>query len=199
MYRLYSEKISFLDDKETYKKYYEMLSSDRKKKVDAYRFDKDKKLSILVEYLLRIALIEKKLISDDYKLAYNYNKYGKPYLSDFQDVYFSYSHSGEYAICVVSDALVGCDIELIKDVDFGIAKRFFTKNEYESIEKLSNIEEKRDLFYRYWTIKESYIKAIGLGLAMELNSFDVDTILDQYDIYENNEFSSYKCAICVKK
>lgn len=192
MYRLYSEKISFLDNERTYKKYYDLLSDDRKKKTDAYRFDKDKKLSVLAEALLRRDL------KTDAVINYRYGENGKPYLKDFKDVFFSYSHSGEYAICAVSDKEIGCDIEMVKDVDFNIAKRFFTKSEYENIAKLEDIEAKKDLFFRYWTIKESYIKATGQGLKCSLDSFEAMVIPTPYKIIENADFFGYKCAICTK-
>ena len=209
MYKLYSEKISFLDDTSVYNKCYNFLSNDRKDKVDAYRFDMDKKRALLVDFLLRKALKEKKLIDDDYKISYHNNEYGKPYLKDFNDVFFNFSHSGEYGICVVSDNEIGCDIELIKDIDFGIAKRFFTKNEYESIESVVDLKEKNNLFFRYWTIKESYIKALGLGLSKMLNDFEViiyknNIIVDDkntesgYKIEEIKDIEGYKVAICEK-
>lgn len=210
MYKFYSEKISFFDDVSIYNKYYELLSDDRKEKVDAYRFDGDKKRAVLVDYLLRKALMEKKLIDDNYKISYYTNEYGKPYLIDFKGVFFNFSHSGDYAICVISDNEIGCDIEIIKDIDFAVAKRFFTKNEYETIEKIVDLKERNELFFRYWTIKESYIKAIGLGLSKKLNDFEViidknnniivedKNIENRYSIEEIKHINGYKVSVCEK-
>lgn len=49
------------------------------------------------------------------------------------------------------------DIERNDIVDLDVAKQFFTKREFEKI-----LEDNTKLI-RYWTLKESYLKAIGYG------------------------------------
>lgn len=86
-------------------------------------------------------------------------KNGKPEL-DF--CYFNISHSGECAVCAVSDVPVGIDIERIS----GFKKRerymLFSPEESEFVNECES--EKR--FFTLWTMKEAYIKAIG-GTLMD--------------------------------
>lgn len=89
------------------------------------------------------------------------NEYGKPELSG-ENVYFNISHSNGAVVCAVSDKPVGVDIEYIKEMRPGIINRCFTDNEKKAI--LSS----RD-FYRLWTLKEAYVKMLGLGISHTLS------------------------------
>jgi 4'-phosphopantetheinyl transferase len=86
------------------------------------------------------------------------------------NIFFNLSHSGKWILCGVGDKNIGLDVEIIKEINLNVAKRFYADEEYYSIIAVSKYEQQR-LFYRYWTLKESYIKAEGLGLSIPLNSF----------------------------
>ncbi len=88
------------------------------------------------------------------------NQYGKPYFHGISDQYFNVSHSGKWVVCGWCQYEIGVDVEVVKDIDINIAKRFFDKSEYEVITG-KNIDEQKILFYDLWTLKESYIKYIG--------------------------------------
>ena len=149
------------------KKSYEMLSKDRKEKVDFYRFDKDKKLSAGAYLLLKKLLTE--IGIDDFEIKIG--KYGKAYISDQENIYFNMSHSSKLVACAISDKEVGVDIEYNdSEIDLNIAKNYFYNQEYESIMKAQNPS---DEFFNYWVLKESYMKYTGLGFNLELNSFEI--------------------------
>ena len=93
---------------------------------------------------------------------------------------FNISHSGTKVMCAVSDHDIGCDVEQIVDIDMEIAKRFFFAEEYEALMKCTCRESRNDLFFRYWTLKESFMKATGLGFELALDSFCI--MLDSADI-----------------
>ena len=197
---LYICNTSVLDNKEVYDKAYNSLSQQRKEKVDKFKFLKDKKLSILSEVLLKEAFNSLNINSS---FNYKYNKQGKPYLEDIGNIKFNISHSGEYVICLVSNDEVGCDIEEIKDINLNIANKFFYNTEYTNIFNSSN---KIDTFYRYWTLKESFIKSVGLGLSLDLNSFEIvlnDSISVRQSLNNNNYYfkeidvKGYKCSLCL--
>lgn len=156
--------------------YYELalkcVSSARKEKTLRFKPLSDRLTSLGAELLLIKALFD--LGFKDVKPEFCFGPNEKPYLSNLKDVFFNISHSGRYVICAVSDREIGCDIEKICDNDLKIAKRFFCREEYERILSLSSPEKRTDLFYRYWTLKESVIKACGKGLALELDSFRID-------------------------
>lgn len=195
---LYIANIKLLENNDVYNKAYQLISKDRKEKVDKLKFINDKKLSILAEIILKKALKELNLNNN---IEYIYNEYKKPYLKN--NVFFNISHSGEYVICVLSDNEVGCDIEYIRDIDLKIAKKYFNNDEYQSI---INSNNKLDTFYRYWTLKESYIKLLGLGLNLELDSFkiDISNKLNFTQNINNNlyylkevDIDGYKSSICL--
>jgi len=124
-------------------------------------------------------------------LQYCRNSRGKPYLVDYPELFINVSHSGDYAVCAVSDTEVGIDIQKLRNANFRIAQRYFTKTECEYI---GNDELK---FFECWSKKESYVKATGTGITVPLNSFSV---LDEGDNYEfisiappSNEYVIYVC------
>ena len=76
------------------------------------------------------------------------------------------------AVCMDGrEARVGCDVEKTGQLRMNIAMRYFCKEEYELIKEAGSDEEKTDLFFRYWVLKESFMKATGKGMALPVNSF----------------------------
>ncbi len=94
---------------------------------------------------------------------------GKPYIPGCP-VHFSLSHSGAWALCALGAAPLGADIQLAAPPRRDIASRFFTPGERRRIASAPDAAEE---FIRVWCAKESYIKAVGLGLALPLDSFEV--------------------------
>ena len=81
-------------------------------------------------------------------------------------IFFSLSHAGDLALCAVSDAPVGCDIELVKDAPFEIAPRVFGPGERAYLRDAQNNKEAQRRFFTLWTLKESYMKMTGEGLSL---------------------------------
>lgn len=94
------------------------------------------------------------------------NKYGKPLSELF---YFNISYSEDYIVCVISNKRVGIDIEKVeKNIENLIP--FFTLKEQEYINKYN---KNKEIITGLWTLKESYIKQVGKGLYIPLNSFEI--------------------------
>lgn len=149
------------------KKGYVLVSQNRKEKIDFYKFDRDKKLSCGV-YLLLMKLLDEEGIT---KPIIKTEKYGKAYISNFEDIHFNVSHSNNMISCAISDRPVGTDIEYNDpQIDLNIAKQYFFNSEYENIMKSPNPP---DEFFNYWVLKESYMKYTGLGFNLSLNSFEI--------------------------
>ena len=178
----------------------ETISEYRLKKAKNYKNEDDRKLSILSSLLLDKALKKHDLSERDMK--YTFNAYGKPYFANAEDLHFSISHSGEYAMVVLSDKEIGCDIQQIKNINLSIADRFFTAEEKKYVKCTED-------FFRIWTLKESFIKAIGKGLALPLNSFSIKGLdsdkpyceynreLDEFK--EFDKMTGYCIAVCEVK
>ncbi len=111
-------------------------------------------------------------------LEFRYGEQGKPSLAPEQNpakLRFNLTHSHDLAIlAVASDREVGVDVEHLRDnIEFEmLAARYFSPLEAETLASLEGNELKRQ-FFRIWTAKEAYIKAIGQGLQIPLDQFDV--------------------------
>lgn len=131
---------------------------------------------------------------------------GKPFIVGQEDVFFNLSHSGEYVVCAVSDREVGVDIEKRAKARMEVAGRFFHEQEVRMLKSLSGIEQDQ-LFFNYWSVKESFLKYIGTGLTRPLNSFIVMFEGKRVSLYEGvNELplhvnmcpvdAAYACYVC---
>ncbi|MBQ2653157.1 MAG: 4'-phosphopantetheinyl transferase superfamily protein [Methanobrevibacter sp.] len=148
-------------------KAYNLVSKKRQEKIDFYRFDKDKKLSCGAYLLLKKLLSEENITKPIFKSE----KYGKAYISNYENIHFNLSHSGKIVLCAISDMEVGADVEYIDcEIDLDIAKHYFYNREYESI---MNAKNRPHEFFKYWVLKESYMKYTGLGMNLELDSFEI--------------------------
>ncbi len=103
---------------------------------------------------------------------------GKPYVAGpgvtDNGPYFNLSHSGKLALIGISATELGLDVEKVRHLESltEIARKHFSPSEFEALDALTG--DARELaFYRCWTRKEAYIKAIGEGLSMPLDTFDV--------------------------
>jgi len=148
-----------------------IVSKERKEKAYKYKFDIDKIRCIIGECIVRYALLKHYDLDND-KIIFRYSAYGKPYLPYASGIYFNISHAGKWVVCVVSNRSAGIDIEQIKCDHLEIAQHFFTIYEYDRICSFRTEFEKYCEFYKLWTLKESYIKAMGVGLNQALNTFE---------------------------
>jgi 4'-phosphopantetheinyl transferase len=108
------------------------------------------------------------------KLRLRLNAFGKPSLAD-GGVHFSLSRSRGFALLAVADRPVGCDLEW-RDNGFpyeDVSAQFFTSREARALADLP-AESRAEAFFTRWTCKEAYVKACGLGMALPLDSFDVE-------------------------
>lgn len=148
------------------------ISYEKLKRVKNFRNIKVVYRSVLGEILTRYGVcLLNGCMNQEIKI--NFRENSKPSLIFPQNLDFNISHSGDWVVCAISDKTIGIDVELIKNANINIAKRFFTKEEFDYI---VNHDEKNinEAFYRVWTLKESYLKAIGKGLTIPLNSFSIN-------------------------
>ena len=106
-------------------------------------------------------------------LVFNESDHGKPCL-DGADFEFNTSHTQDIGVIVTGDVPLGVDIEALdRPMDYlQFARRTFTEEEFLDISK-EHDADLRLAFFNCWTGKESYVKAIGLGLYKDLRSFSV--------------------------
>lgn len=154
--------------------FYPCISKERLAQAKRFRFKKDHDAHVLAEVLVRFAILnyrEKKAEN----LTFTKKADGKPFLKEYPDFHFNLSHSGRWIACALGESELGVDIEECLPFDSGeelqIARRFFHPKEQEALRLCPASEERRALFYTFWTLKESYIKYTGKGLKQELDSF----------------------------
>ena len=105
---------------------------------------------------------------------------------------FNLSHSGDYAMCIIGDSPVGCDVERVRKIALKLADRFFAQSEKEMISNQPTEDDKINTFFRLLTLKESYVKAEGQGLSIGLNSFAVQPDFNKI-LRDNVEVA---CSLC---
>ena len=151
-----------------------MLDPDELNRASRFHFEKHRRHFIVARGFLR-SVVARYLQMQPEALRFSYGAYGKPALASEHVLRFNLSHSHEVALLAVAlDAELGVDVEHIR-ADFAseeIARRFFSRAEVDVFNALPK-EEQVAAFFRCWTRKEAYIKAIGKGLSQALDAFDV--------------------------
>ena len=206
MYKIYQMDTKRLEQPEIFRSCYEEVSKERRQKVDSFCRMKDRRLSLAAGVLFNQGLKEYGLSGDKVRLAEGEN--GKPYLLDYPDIYFNISHSEQKVLVVFSDVEIGCDIEYAADLQgLGLAEKFFCESEYAYLLQQKE-KEQTAAFYRLWTLKESFLKATGLGLKLPLDKFcirmgeeiQVEQQVDKksYSLKEWRD-GEYQAAVCMRK
>ena len=162
---------------EVVQRFLRTLDEDEQTRASRFHFEKHRQRFIVGRSVLR-SLLGRYLDVQPEDVHFAYGPYGKPSLDAAHHagtLRFNASHSHELAVyAFAQDHDVGIDVEYIKE-DFAteeIAERFFSAYEVQVLRAL-RVEEQAAAFFRCWTRKEAYIKAIGSGLSHPLDQFDV--------------------------
>ena len=151
-----------------YESFLSSFPENLRKKSREYSNMSDRLLNLYGLYLLKEKLITLGFEADVLKnIKYNY--FMRPYLPDSID--FNISHSGDYVVCAVGDNIsVGIDIEKVQPINFEDFADVMTDKEWELIYAAP---EPLIMFYNFWTIKESVIKADSRGLSLPLKEISI--------------------------
>jgi 4'-phosphopantetheinyl transferase len=164
------KKLEPMDDL-TFRKLLANVSNEKQERIKQLRKPEDAKRALLADILVRSAIASELKISNK-AIEFEANKHGKPYLVGNYCLHFNISHSGDWIVCAVDSKPVGIDIEKIMPVDLEIAAQFFSEEEYKTL-MAQGSEDRQNFFFDLWTLKESYIKALGEGLSISLKSFTI--------------------------
>ncbi len=162
--KLYILNTDIFDDPGAFEAAYNEMDEPRKKKIDAYRFQKDKKLSLGAGFLLKRGLSE--IGIEDYEIGYGDRQ--KPFLVGHEDVFFNISHSGTMAVLALSDREVGVDIEAEKEFKDTLVDYVFSAGDKALAKELETTLgfSANKAYTRLWTVKESIMKYSGIGIAL---------------------------------
>ncbi len=154
-----------------------LLSADEQARAMRFHFARHRQYFTATRATLRRVLAAY-LDADPKTLSFAYSPKSKPALGvehAGSALAFNVSHSGDIALLAFARSRqIGVDVELIRrDFDTSaIARRFFSAAEQSQLAAL-DLEQRHQAFFRCWTRKEAYIKAIGEGLSLPLDQFDV--------------------------
>ena len=96
----------------------------------------------------------------------------KPFLPNIPDLHFNLSHSGKWVVCAVADQPIGIDIEQISHPMDDVVQRFFSPAERAHLDAFGPAE-RSVAFCELWVLKESYMKATGLGFHLPLEQLSI--------------------------
>ncbi len=157
--------------------YARLLSEPERARWTRYQLAKDRHTFLVTRALVRTVLSRYCEVEPaDWRFIEN--DYGRPAIgapAAQSRLRFNLSHTAGLIACAVAvDRDIGVDVEVVADrPTTAIARDFFAPPEVAALQALDGPQQ-RDRFYAYWTLKESYIKARGMGLAIPLDQFWFD-------------------------
>ncbi len=155
-------------------RYHELLDSAEQAHFRRLRLPKVARQYLLSRVLVRSSLSFYSAVPPS-AWRFRPGSHGRPVITDpgLPGLDFNLAHTEGLIVCAVSrDTMLGVDVEYL-DRDnqlIEIAERFFAPAEYRDLRALP-VARQRERFFDYWTLKEAYIKARGLGLACPLGKF----------------------------
>ena len=145
----------------------ELIEEEDRKQILRYQFWQDRQRSLLGHLLSRYTIIQEYALTNK-EIQIRRHAYGKPYIKDYSQIHYNISHSGEWVVVAIGKSPIGIDVEnrredwdLIGERVFSESEKYWSQNSY-----------KRKAIL--WTIKEAYVKYLGIGLSKSLNSFSID-------------------------
>ncbi len=164
-----------IEDRGLLSRYEKILSDDELGRKRRFRFERHRHRFLVAKALVR-SVLSRYVDIEPGSWRFCCNKYGKPEISEAMNdsgIRFNLSHTAGLIVCgVVLKNDIGVDVENVQrqGKTDEIANRFFSPAEVADLEA-ANENDRKERFYRYWTLKESYIKARGMGLSLPLDRF----------------------------
>ena len=169
-----------------------VLSPSERARAQRYVFERDRRRWTVSRATLRL-LLSRYLAAEPTMFEFDLNEFGKPSLAapyKEMNIEFNLSHSAEIALYAFTrERLVGVDVEYMRaDLDFdGMARHSFSLQEQHILRNFTG-QEKRRTFFRGWTCKEAYAKALGKGFSQAFDQFSVSLLPSQpFALVQQNE------------
>lgn len=181
----------------------ELLSVQRKKQLLSLQNPATARRSLGAGVALAVALQAHGFAGKQEEMLFT--RHGKPYLPH-SGFHFSLSHSGNLAICAVSDLPIGADLQEVKPALPKYLHRILSEEEQAYLTRLPK-QEQTELFYRLWAKKESLAKWDGRGIRIpfaELSFIEADRMREWISfagkslwVYETQQFlPKYALSLC---
>lgn len=173
---LWLSRYDHIDDPRVLDTCRDMLTAEERAQTARFHFPDDRRRHLVTRALLRSTL---SLYADADASAWRFvsNAYGRPALAqshgDACALSFNLSHTRHLiALAITRGVAIGVDVEnhAAREAPLDIAGHFFSHDEAAELATIAPAQRQRR-FYEYWTLKEAYIKARGMGLSLPLDKF----------------------------
>ncbi len=188
--------VDFLKDQEVFDDWYHKMPEYRKNKIDRFKPQQSKRLSLgagilLYKGLEMLGASDTVIFDDDFQ---------KPHVQGATDLEFNLSHSGNLAVCAFSDASVGIDVQETERFSGNLMNFVYKDEEIKYIKYRSKNRVDTDLLCtKMWTMKESVMKYYGKGLSMDPRRIFIDleqgnSVYYEGEALENIFFTGYELS-----
>ncbi len=167
-----------IDDEALIERYHGLLSAEESIQQKRFHFARDRHQYLVTRALVR-SVLSRYAPVDPPAWTFQVNQYDCPSILEpaaFAGLRFNLSHTAGLIVCAVAqDRDLGIDVENLnrKGQTVEIADRFFAPFEARALRALPTGLQRRR-FFEYWTLKEAYIKARGMGISLPLEEFWYD-------------------------
>ena len=156
------------------------LPLEKRIEVERMKDTDSRRCRILSYFILSSLLKERHIVSS----GFCFNLAGKPYLEGMKNLFFNISYSGSLIAIGISDKEIGVDVEKKGKIEMNVVRHFFSEKE---IKIISSCVNSLEVSNRIWTMKESFVKMLGGGLSIPLDSFSI--------VFDENS----RCQYCIWK
>ena len=202
MTELFLLRTSELEGAEAFAAAMAAVSEARRRKVERYRSEVAKRHSLGAALLMARGFAAHGL--DPQQVVVEEGPNGKPFLAG-GGLFFNVSHSGDWIVAAFSTSEVGVDVEEVGAWREGVVERVTTAAERAHLAAIPEGAARTAEFYRLWTIKESFLKYLGTGLATDMRKVEVvawgpvtlrlEGVPQEVSVHEF-ELPGYKLAVC---
>jgi len=209
-----------ITDEQLHAAYRTTLSASEKEQEPRFYFARDRQRFLVTRALVRTVL-SRYIPIRPADWVFSTNAYGRPEIANTEakDLGITFNISHTHSLIVMGVAmrrLLGVDVENVgaRAVSIDIADRFFAPAEVMALANVP-IDQQQDRFFQYWTLKESYIKARGMGLSLPLDKFSfhlpsaraIDISIDpelsddpaRWQFWQLRPAPEYLMAICAER
>jgi 4'-phosphopantetheinyl transferase len=155
--------------------YRTLLSNEETAQADRFAFEHLRRSYELSQGALRL-LLGHYLECRPRDVEFTFGHRGKPAVRDYSRIRFNMAHSRGLALyAFTADCEVGVDVEQVRSIPEieQIASYYFCRSEASDVLSIHDTAARQEAFFRCWTRKEAYIKAVGDGLHLPLDQFQV--------------------------
>jgi 4'-phosphopantetheinyl transferase len=165
-----------ISDEHLHSAYRELLSTAEREQEQRFYFARDRRRYLITRALVRTVL-SRYVPLDPKRWIFSANAYGRPEIVNEQagdaDLSFNISHTHSLIVLgVTRGRALGVDVENFRsrEVSVNIADHYFAPEEVAALRAVP-LHQQQYRFFEYWTFKEAYIKARGMGLSLRLDKF----------------------------